>query len=100
MKLCQFKTKGSNQRLGVLIGDDTVGDVAELARAIKSAGGAPADWLLEANSTHAVIRAGKSAPQEIASLRDGAPRAGRGQTVAYSFESIEFLPAVYPSKIM
>ena len=100
MKLCQFKTTDSNQKLGVLIGDDTVCDVAELARAVKSAGGAPADWLLEANSTLAVIRGGKSAAQEIASLLDGGPNAGRGQAVAYSLDSIEFLPAVYPSKIM
>jgi 2,4-didehydro-3-deoxy-L-rhamnonate hydrolase len=100
MKFCQFKTKDSNQKLGVLIGDETVCDVAELARAIKSAGGAPADWLLEANSTLAVIRSGKSAAEEIASLLDGGPHAGRGQAVAYSLDSIEFLPAVYPSKIM
>ena len=100
MKLCQFKTKDSKQKLGVLIGDDSVCDVAELAHAVKSAGGAPADWLLEANSTLAVIRGGKSAVQEIASLLDGGPQSGRGQTVAYPFDSIEFLPAVYPSKIM
>jgi 2-keto-4-pentenoate hydratase/2-oxohepta-3-ene-1,7-dioic acid hydratase in catechol pathway len=99
MKLCQFKTKDSNQRLGVLIGDDTVCDVAELAQAVKTAGGAPADWLLEANSTLALIRGGKSAAQEIASLLDSGPQSGRGQTVAYSFDSIEFLPAAYPSKI-
>lgn len=100
MKLCQFKTGDSHQRLGVLIGDDAVCDVAELARAVKSAGGAPADWLLQANSTLAVIRGGKSAVQEIASLLDGGPHSGQGHTAAYALDSIEFLPAVSPSKIM
>ena len=100
MKLCQFKTKDSNQKLGVLIGDDVVGDVADLARAVKSAGGVPADWLLEANNTLAVIRSGISAVQEIAALLDDGPQSGRGQTAAYPIDSIEFLPAVYPTKIM
>src|SRR5215467_15726772 len=100
MKLCQFKTKNSEQqRLGVLVTDDTVCDPAELARAVKTAGGAPADWLLEANSTLSVVRRGPSATQEIASLLDGEPHSGRGQTVAYAVNAIEFLPAVYPGKI-
>jgi 2-keto-4-pentenoate hydratase/2-oxohepta-3-ene-1,7-dioic acid hydratase in catechol pathway len=101
MKLCQFKTKNSEQqRLGVLVTDDTVCDTADLARAIKSAGGAPADWLLEANSTLSVIRRGPSATQEIASLLDSQRLSGRGQAVAYPVNSIEFLPAVYPGKIL
>jgi 2-keto-4-pentenoate hydratase/2-oxohepta-3-ene-1,7-dioic acid hydratase in catechol pathway len=101
MKLCQFKTTDSPQpRLGISIGDDLVCDVAELARAVKSAGGAPADWLLEANNTLAVIRSGVSAAQEIAALLDGAPQSGRGQIAAYPVDAIEFLPAVYPTKIM
>jgi 2-keto-4-pentenoate hydratase/2-oxohepta-3-ene-1,7-dioic acid hydratase in catechol pathway len=101
MKLCQFKTKDSAQpRLGVSISDDMVCDVAELARAVKSAGGACADWLLAANSTLEVIRRGASAPQEILSLIEGSPRPGQGQTVAYSLDAIEFLPATYPTKIL
>jgi 2-keto-4-pentenoate hydratase/2-oxohepta-3-ene-1,7-dioic acid hydratase in catechol pathway len=100
MKLCQFKTEDSNQKLGVLIGDDVVCDVAELARAVKSAGGVIADWLLAANSTLAVIQSGLSAVQEIAALLDDGPQSGRGQTAAYPLDAIEFLPAVYPGKIM
>lgn len=101
MKLCQFKTNDSNQKLGVLIGDDIVCDVAELARAAKSAGSVPADWLLETNSTLDVIRRGASAKQDIASLiGGGGSGSGRGQTAGYSLNSIEFLPATYPSKIM
>ena len=101
MKLCQFKTANSEQpRLGVFIADDTVCDVAELARAVRSAGGAPADWLLEANNTLSVIRRGAAAPTEIASILNGDPHSGRGQTAAYSVAGIEFLPAVYPGKIL
>ena len=99
MKLCQFKTKNSDrQRLGVLIGDDVVCDVAEIARAVQNSGGAPADWLLETNSTLDVIRRGAPAMQDIASLLDGG--SGRDQAAGYSLNSIEFLPATHPSKIM
>jgi 2-keto-4-pentenoate hydratase/2-oxohepta-3-ene-1,7-dioic acid hydratase in catechol pathway len=101
MKLCQFKTKYSEQqRLGVLVADETVCDVADLARAVKSAGGAPADWLFEANNTLSVILRGPGGVAEIASLLDGEPHSGRGQTTAYALNSIAFLPAVYPGKIL
>ena len=102
MKLCQFKSANSDQqRLGLLIGDDVVCDVAELARTIKSAGGAPADWLLQVNSTLGVIQRGPSGAKEIASLLDGSQsRSGSGETVGYSLDSIEFLPAVNPTKIL
>ena len=101
MKLCQFKTKDSDrQRLGVLIGDDIVCDVAQLAGAFKTAGGAPADWLLEADSTATAIRHGSSAARDLVSLIDGGPLPGRGETLGYSMDAIEFLPAVYPSKIL
>src|SRR5437868_9667185 len=102
MKLAQFKTKDSDrQRLGMLIGDGLVCDVAELARAVKNAGIAVADWLLRANSMIEVIRLGADAVKDLGSLLS-ADEAGSGQpqTVAYSLESIEFLPAVYPSKIL
>jgi 2-keto-4-pentenoate hydratase/2-oxohepta-3-ene-1,7-dioic acid hydratase in catechol pathway len=101
MKLCQFKTKDSNRKLGLAISDDIVCDVAQLARAVSSAGGGPSAWLLDADSTLAVISRGPSAVQEIASLLDGnGPHSGRAQTAAYRIDSIEFLPATYPTKIM
>ena len=102
MKLCQFKSANSDQqRLGLLIGDDVVCDVAELARTIKNAGGAPADWLLQVNSTLGVIQRGPSGAKEIASLLDGSQsRSGSGETVGYSLDSIKFLPAVNPTKIL
>ena len=102
MKLCQFKSANSDrQRLGVLIGDDVVCDVAELARTVKAAGGEPADWMLQVNSTLGVIQRGPSGAKEIASLLDGSEsRSGSGETVGYSLDSIRFLPAVNPGKIL
>jgi len=101
MKLAQFKTKDSaQQRLGILIGD-VVCDVAELARAVKSAGGNPPDWLLEVTDTLEVIKRGSAALEAISSLL-GRSQAlgGGGQATAYELDSLEFLPAVYPSKIL
>jgi 2-keto-4-pentenoate hydratase/2-oxohepta-3-ene-1,7-dioic acid hydratase in catechol pathway len=100
MKLAQFKTKDSAQRLGILIGD-VVCDVAELARAVKSAGGNPPDWLLAVTDTLEVIKRESSALEAISSLL-GRSQAlgGGGQATAYDLDSIEFLPAVYPSKIL
>jgi 2-keto-4-pentenoate hydratase/2-oxohepta-3-ene-1,7-dioic acid hydratase in catechol pathway len=101
MKLAQFKTKNSEQqRLGILVGD-VVCDVAELARAVKSAGGNPPEWLLETNSTLDVINRGAEALEAISALIDGSDApAGRGQATAHGLDAIEFLPAVYPSKIL
>ena len=101
MKLAQFKTKDSaQQRLGILIGD-VVCDVAELARAVKSAGGTPPDWLLAVTDTLEVIKRGSAALEAISSLL-GRSQAlgGGGQSTALELDSIEFLPAVYPSKIL
>lgn len=97
MKLAQFKTKDSEpQRLGILLGD-VVCDVAELARAAQSAGGSPAPWLLDINNTLDVIRRGPSAVNDIDSLLNLNPsRGARG----HALDSIEFLPAVYPGKIL
>lgn len=101
MKLAQFRTENSeSRRLGILIGD-AVCDVAELARAAKSAGHDPASWLLEVDSTIAVIERGSDGLADINSLLDPGPANSTvSATVAYSIDDIEFLPAVYPSKIM
>jgi 2-keto-4-pentenoate hydratase/2-oxohepta-3-ene-1,7-dioic acid hydratase in catechol pathway len=100
MKLAQFKTKDSaQQRLGILIGD-VVCDVAELARAVKNAGGNPPDWLFELSSTLDVIKRGPAGLDAINSLVNGNAPDRRGQATAYALDSIEYLPAVYPSKIL
>jgi 2-keto-4-pentenoate hydratase/2-oxohepta-3-ene-1,7-dioic acid hydratase in catechol pathway len=78
MKLAQFKTKDSaQQRLGILIGD-VVCDVAELARAVKSAGGNPPDWLLEVTDTLEVIKRGSAALEAISSLLGRSQALGGG----------------------
>ena len=96
MKLAQFKTKGSDQqRLGISFGN-VVCDVAELARAVKDSGGV-ASWLLEANNTLEVITRGAPAIRDIDALISvSEPRTGR----EYPLDEIEFLPAVYPQKIL
>jgi 2-keto-4-pentenoate hydratase/2-oxohepta-3-ene-1,7-dioic acid hydratase in catechol pathway len=100
MKLTQFKAKESDQqKLGIALGD-VVCDVAELARAVKASGGGPAEWLLNANNTLEVIRRGASAREELDTLLTLEPDAARGQVVSYAPDEIEFLPAVYPQKIL
>lgn len=101
MKLAQFKTKESDeQRLGVLLGE-VVCDVADLARALKECGAGPPSWLLKATRTQDVIDRGESAIRDLEGLLvNGQPGSGRGATTAFPLDSIDFLPAVYPSKIV
>ena len=101
MKLAQFKTKPfDQQRLGILIGD-VVCDVAELARAAKSTGRAVEDWLLNVDSTLEAIRRGAPALEQIEALTNSsAASTGQAGVVAHSVDSIDFLPAVYPSEIL
>ena len=95
MKLAQFKTnESSEQRLGVLVGD-VVYDVAKLARAVKESGGGPPSWLLQANRTQHVIDRGESAVRDIEELLTDIQSG-----TALPIDSIEFLPAVYPGKIL
>ena len=101
MKLAQFKIKTSDQqRLGILIGD-VVCDVSELARAAKSAGRAVEDWLVNVDSTLEVIKRGAPALAQLGALMNSSESStGRTGVVAHSLDSIDFLPAVYPGKIL
>src|SRR2546423_10722061 len=101
MKLAQFKTKTSDQqRLGILIGD-VVCDVSELARAAKSAGRAVEEWLVNVDSTLEVIKRGAPALEELGALMNSSQASpGRAGLVAHSLDSIDFLPTVYPGKIL
>src|SRR5437016_85012 len=95
MKLAQFKTNESvEQRLGVLRGD-VVYDVAALARALKASGGGPPSWLLQAKATLDVIGRGDSAVRDLEALLNDIQMGA-----ALPLDSIDFLPAVYPSKII
>jgi len=101
MKLAQFKTRGSGKgRLGIAFGD-TLCDIAELARAVKAAGGQPADWLLDVTKSASVISRGETALAEIdALLTNTQERRARASVTAFTFDTIEFLPPVFPSKIL
>ncbi|MDX6405225.1 MAG: hypothetical protein QOH70_2680 [Blastocatellia bacterium] len=99
MKLTQFKTRDSDkQRLGIALGE-VVCDVAELARAFKAAGGEPANWLLNVTDTLTLIVRGESALSEVNALV-GDARSLMNEKTAFALDSIEFLPAVHPSKIL
>jgi 2-keto-4-pentenoate hydratase/2-oxohepta-3-ene-1,7-dioic acid hydratase in catechol pathway len=99
MKLTQFKTRDSDkQRLGIALGE-VVCDVAELARAFKAAGGEPANWLLNVTDTLTLIVRGESASSEVNALV-GDARGLMNEKTAFALDSIEFLPAVHPSKIL
>jgi len=101
MKLAQFKTKGSDeQRLGVPL-SDVVCDVAELARAAKASGGIVADWLLEVNHSLDVVNRGAAGLRDLeALLDDHGSASGRAGVTGFSLDSIEFLPAICPGKIL
>ncbi len=100
MKLAQFKTTDSNKpSVGVLVGD-VVCDVAELARAVRATGTDVADWLTRTSSTLEVISRGRDALADMKSLLDFQTDSKRSVVAAYHEDQIEFLPAVYPSKIL
>lgn len=99
MKLAQFKTAGSPQRLGLLI-DDEVCDIAALARAVKSGGGPAPEWLLNVDNTLDVIRGGDSALMEIHSLLNASKDMRPVTVLAHPVDSIQFMPAVQTNKIL
>jgi len=100
MKLAQFKTRNSDkQRLGLLLGD-VVCDVAELARAHQSTGASVAEWLLNVDSTLEVIRGGAELVAQLGPLVKRDPAKQKSVVVAHPPDEIDFLPAVYPSKIL
>src|SRR5207244_9828184 len=74
---------------------DVVYDVAALARALKASGGGPPSWLLQAKATLDVIGRGDSAVRDLEALLNDIQMGA-----ALPLDSIDFLPAVYPSKIV
>jgi 2-keto-4-pentenoate hydratase/2-oxohepta-3-ene-1,7-dioic acid hydratase in catechol pathway len=102
MKLAQFKTKRlDRRRLGLLL-DERIIDIAALARSVKQAGGEAASWLLEVSDMLDIIEREADSLAEIASLVEHAQEAGiiRDEQISFVPESIEFLPPVYPDKIL
>lgn len=102
MKLAQFRLKGTSEvRLGVQSGERLL-DVAALARAVEDSGGVAAAWLLEADSTAEVISRGSEGLAELSALIDEAVRgsADSDPRVAPPAEAVEFLPPVFPGKML
>ncbi|HKC63668.1 MAG TPA: fumarylacetoacetate hydrolase family protein [Pyrinomonadaceae bacterium] len=102
MKLAQFKTAGSaEQKLGLFV-EEKLMDVSALARAVKESGGQASDWLLEVSTMLDVIRRGDEALNEIGALLKVANQDAitKDERIAFTLDSVEFLPAVYPEKIL
>ncbi|HUE83172.1 MAG TPA: fumarylacetoacetate hydrolase family protein [Pyrinomonadaceae bacterium] len=102
MKLAQFRTADDEaQRLGVLV-EDSVVDVALLARKSRKFGVNASDWLTRATSTIDVIKRWPDASRELnALLADSRQLASSAIAEASSpLDSVVFLPAVNPGKIL
>jgi 2-keto-4-pentenoate hydratase/2-oxohepta-3-ene-1,7-dioic acid hydratase in catechol pathway len=102
MKLAQFTPLGSStQSMGVLIGDRLVA-VSALALAESRAGKEVPDWLLEATDMLDVVERGDRGVAELLSLVKRAPSnvVEIDRRFAVLVDSVSFLPAVYPSKII
>lgn len=102
MKLAQFRLKGRpDMRLGVLSGERLL-DVAALARGVVDAGGRSAPWLTGAAGTFEVIPRGDAGLEELAALvGEAGPGTGEWDArVAPPPETVEFLPPVFPGKIL
>jgi 2-keto-4-pentenoate hydratase/2-oxohepta-3-ene-1,7-dioic acid hydratase in catechol pathway len=101
VKLAQFKTKDlDKQRVGVLLGE-VICDLAELAGAIKTSSVSSENWLLETNSTLDIIVRGPAALEKLNELVNSHRSTSPPTAIrAYELSEIDFLPAVYPSKIL
>src|SRR5882724_801960 len=102
MKLAQFTPLGSNeQSLGVLI-DDRVVAVSALALAASRPDKQIPAWLLEAPGMLDVIERGDRGLAEIVALIRRTPSSifEIDARFAVPVDSVSFLPAVYPSKIV
>ncbi|HXI90843.1 MAG TPA: fumarylacetoacetate hydrolase family protein [Blastocatellia bacterium] len=102
MKLAQFTPLGSDeQSLGVLI-DDRVVAVSALALAASRPDKQIPTWLLEATGMLDVIERGDRGLAEIAALLKRVPSSvfEIDDRFAVPVDSVSFLPAVYPGKIV
>ena len=102
MKLAQFRSTTANtQRLGLLV-DEKLVDIAALARALIQLGGRGANWLLGVTDTLNVINGGPDRLNEIKAIaQDERTRTIlNDKEVAFPIGEVEFLPPVYPGKIL
>ena len=101
MKLAQFRVSTSKtMRLGVLI-DERLFAIGEMASGSSKAGSDLSDWLLDSADMLTVIRGGLSALSEIDSLViDARSRGFANEKTGFALDAVEFLPAVYPGKIL
>ena len=102
MQLAQFKKDPAGpQRLGILLKDKLI-DVADLALAMRRAGGAPPEWLFSVKGTGKVIDQGTNALRDLQELLSSARSAIDllSDDVSVSPDTVHFLPPVFPGKIL
>lgn len=101
MKLAQFKTRDEDRAHVGVSTADVICDIGALARAARSNGKTVSDWLFDVSNALDVINRGDAAVREIDNLltRDG-NSSSRSAIVAYPVKEVEFLPAVYPGKML
>lgn len=101
MKLGQFRRKQSAEKRLALSLDEGMIDVAALAQAVQQAGGTTEDWLLQPAEMSVVIcRVGALAEIDRLVADARILKLAADPSVALSLETSEFLPAVYPGKIL
>jgi 2-keto-4-pentenoate hydratase/2-oxohepta-3-ene-1,7-dioic acid hydratase in catechol pathway len=102
MRLAQFKTGAHTQpRLGILF-DGKLLDTAALARAVKGSGAEVSPRLSEGVNMLDVIHRGSEALAELGALVEVARQSAvlNDERVAFEPDAVEFLPPVYPGKIL
>lgn len=92
MKLAQFKTKESSSRKVGLLQHRRLCDLNAMARTAVN----KASWLLDVRDTLSVVKRGDSGLEEINALLSQSD----AQTSSFALDEIEFLPAVYPGKVL
>jgi 2-keto-4-pentenoate hydratase/2-oxohepta-3-ene-1,7-dioic acid hydratase in catechol pathway len=98
MKIAQFKTSTSgNPQLGMLYNDQLI-NLGELAQAAHQAGRPVAEWQLAIKDAADLITRGNGAIDEIRTLVDWSKENGHLSLI--SLDSVEFLPPVFPGKIL
>src|SRR5438105_6854641 len=102
MKLAQYKTKRRAEQKLCLCACEKLIDVAAFAHAVKQSGSQTSDRMLEVTTTQDVIRRGDEALNEIGMLLKVANQEAilKDELVAFTLDSVEFLPVVYPEKIL
>ncbi|HMG36155.1 MAG TPA: fumarylacetoacetate hydrolase family protein [Blastocatellia bacterium] len=102
MKLAQFTSPSlEGSRIGILV-DNRIVDLAMLAAAVKDSGAQTPAWLLSVGTINQIIARIPGSLSDIETVLANAHTKGlaQDQRTTFAEDSITFLPAVYPGKIL